>query len=249
VASAMRFRWYLVAAAALLSLVIVFLLKKGDDIAATHTVRRSSLSTGGGRSESVARGGIAALAPSAPPILQLPTEDPPQFPPPPLPRYKERAAGEWDGMLVDLATTPPCESTAGCGLARACLKGICTACTVDAECGSDEGCVRDHCVLRSRIGCRRNSDCGVGNTCMLSGYSPDPRGNHDMGALCVSPQSGSGKAELMKKQATVDDPAESGRQVAFKDELARARTAFIGSNAPAQGTASASPRDRSAQSR
>lgn len=44
------------------------------------------------------------------------------------PRYKARAPGEWDGMLVDLNETPPCLDGAYCGLARACVKAACAAC-------------------------------------------------------------------------------------------------------------------------
>jgi hypothetical protein len=34
--------------------------------------------------------------------------DPPAFPRAPDARYKARPEGEWQGMLVDLSTQPPC---------------------------------------------------------------------------------------------------------------------------------------------
>jgi len=87
-------------------------------------------------------------------------------------------------------------------------------------------CVLDHCVVSARVTCRRNSDCRGGSTCLLSGYSADARGNTGMDSHCVSPQSGSGKAELMKKQVARQDTGDAKRTVAFQDELARARALF-----------------------
>lgn len=103
------------------------------------------------------------------------------------PRLKERSAGEWQGMLIDMAEEPPCESSNDCSLARACLDGKCTGCSSDAECLGHERCVLDHCVLVKLVSCTTSRDCTEPDgVCILSGYSYDRRGNADMRSFCPS---------------------------------------------------------------
>ena len=164
-----------------------------------------------------------------PRVAQGPLEelvDPPAFPIPPLPRYKQRAADEWQGMLVDLSTQPRCLDGAYCGLARACIDEVCTACEKDSDCGPGEGCVLDHCLLASRIMCRSTNDCPDRSTCILSGYSPDPRSNGGMDAVCVSPDEGKGKDSVVQEFSAADfRPSKRQGPEVFSSELERARAA------------------------
>ena len=46
----------------------------------------------------------------------------------------------------------------------------------------------DHCVLKQNVRCRSRRDCtevGSDALCVLSGYSPGPRGNSAMTAECL----------------------------------------------------------------
>jgi len=106
------------------------------------------------------------------------------------PRWHPRPAGEWQGMLVNLNVTPPCDGPDLCGMARACRNGRCGPCEFDAECGSGESCVLDHCVRSASVSCRRSADCGAGSVCVLSGYSSGVRGNEGMRAYCLAIESG-----------------------------------------------------------
>jgi hypothetical protein len=107
------------------------------------------------------------------------------------PDYYPRPAEEWQGMLVDLSVMPPCESSAGCGLARACVEGTCGPCVADSECAAGEGCVLDHCVRTELIECRRAAECAADALCILSGYTGGTaRGNEDMRAHCLSSSGG-----------------------------------------------------------
>jgi hypothetical protein len=95
-------------------------------------------------------------------------------------------------MLVNVDAFPPCESSAGCGLGRACRQGKCEACVQDNDCAQGEACVLDHCVVRALAACRGRADCAAGQLCVLSGYSNQARGNEDMRAYCLDPASGTG---------------------------------------------------------
>jgi hypothetical protein len=106
------------------------------------------------------------------------------------PRWAPRAPGEWDGMRVNLNVTPPCDSSAICGLGRACKAGRCSACENDTDCTRSEGCVLEHCIRKELIECRHASDCGGKKLCVFSGYSSLPRGNEGMRAYCLDPESG-----------------------------------------------------------
>jgi hypothetical protein len=107
--------------------------------------------------------------------------------------WHPRDPAEWQGMLVDLDTVPPCDSSAVCGLARACKAGKCLACERDGDCATGEACVLDHCVAKELATCRKAADCKSGSLCVLSGYSGEPRGNEGMKAACVDPASGASK--------------------------------------------------------
>jgi hypothetical protein len=95
-----------------------------------------------------------------------------------------RDPSEWQGMLVDLDSMAPCDTTERCGLAMVCHSGKCGPCVVDEHCAMGEVCVLDHCVLQDNAHCRSYRDCGDGELCVLSGYSSDPRGNAEMLARC-----------------------------------------------------------------
>jgi hypothetical protein len=88
-------------------------------------------------------------------------------------RYEERPPAEWQGMPIDRTITPPCESSERCGLARACINGVCTACHADSDCAAPEACVLGHCVLQTLLHCHSRSECCSDELCVLSGYSSD----------------------------------------------------------------------------
>lgn len=101
----------------------------------------------------------------------------------PKPVYHPRDPNEWDGMPV-LLQGPPCEQSAYCGLALACVDQMCGACTSDQQCGPGEGCVVEHCLKTELIGCRSYRDCSPA-LCILSGYTGGTaRGNEDMTSYC-----------------------------------------------------------------
>jgi hypothetical protein len=129
------------------------------------------------------------------------------------PRWHPRAPGEWDGMLVNLNVTPPCESPAGCGMARACKSGKCMPCEADVECASGESCVLDHCVRSANVSCRQRADCQSRSVCILSGYSSGVRGNEDMRAYCLALESG---AERLP--AAPDTPPEKDTRTKLPDD-------------------------------
>ena len=101
----------------------------------------------------------------------------------PKPVYHPRDPREWDGMPV-LLQGPPCEQSAYCGLALACVDQICGACTSDADCAPGEGCAVEHCLRTELIGCHSYRDCGSAR-CILSGLTGGTaRGNEDMASYC-----------------------------------------------------------------
>jgi len=100
------------------------------------------------------------------------------------PRFAPRDPAEWQGMRPDLSINPPCETSAGCPLARACLRGACGPCSKDADCGPKEACVLNNCIQASAAACRSYKDCAKGELCILTGYSEDPRGNAGTLAKC-----------------------------------------------------------------
>ena len=99
-----------------------------------------------------------------------------------------RNPDEWQGMLVHVDFMALCGAIDSCGLAMACISGTCGPCTADDQCGSNEVCVLDHCVMRDSACCRSYQDCDEGQLCILTGYSSDPRGNSDMLAVCQGTQ-------------------------------------------------------------
>lgn len=121
------------------------------------------------------------------------------------PKWQVRPAGEWDGMLVNLNVTPPCESPSGCGMARACKGGKCQPCVYDVECAPGETCVLDHCVKTENVSCRRRTECPEGSICLLSGYSNGVRGNENMKAYCVASASGEQRSPSRPAPKAVKD--------------------------------------------
>lgn len=105
-------------------------------------------------------------------------------------QFHPRAEGEWQGMLVDVAVRPPCESTQSCQVSLACVAGTCGPCGSDAGCAAGEGCVLDHCLLRSHTDCRSARDCPAGELCMIvsdgSDALRDVRGNLFLRSLCTT---------------------------------------------------------------
>lgn len=91
-------------------------------------------------------------------------------------------------MLVDLTGRQVfCRTPSDCGMALGCFgEDGCGPCTRDRDCGPGEVCVLDHCVLAARAHCRSYRDCPADVHCILTGISPDPRGNAGMEALCGS---------------------------------------------------------------
>jgi hypothetical protein len=85
-------------------------------------------------------------------------------------------------MLVDESDAVGCDGF--CGMALACVKGVCGACNSDADCLRDEVCVLDHCLRSSGVSCRSYEDCGPQSLCVLSGMSADARGNSEMRSYC-----------------------------------------------------------------
>jgi hypothetical protein len=111
----------------------------------------------------------------------------PMAPPQGEPSYHPRDPAEWTGMLVDLRFQPPCENSENCGLARACVEGVCTACNIDRHCARNEVCIWDHCLVAANVSCRTTRDCrGDAAACIFTGYSEDPRGNAEMKSVCVA---------------------------------------------------------------
>jgi hypothetical protein len=113
--------------------------------------------------------------------------------PPPLPRGElhPRDPSEWQGMLVEMSVRAYCEDSASCGLAAACVKNLCGPCESDSDCAPREVCVLDHCLKRDNVRCRRRRDCASRDEyCLLTGFSPDPRGNGEMRAICQSERGG-----------------------------------------------------------
>jgi hypothetical protein len=121
-------------------------------------------------------------------------------------------------MLINLAALPPCEQTSMCGLARACIDGVCNACRMDSDCEAEEACVLDHCLRRNLVSCRSRRNCHPGETCVLSGFSADLRGNREMYSKCIG---NTGGAEKAKAPALAPD--QPGREVQYDDERRRAR--------------------------
>lgn len=109
------------------------------------------------------------------------------------PHYAPRPADEWQGMLINLNITPPCNSSAECGLARACINSKCMPCERDEQCANDEACVLQHCISVDRVECRHTAECGAGSKCILSGYSREPRGNEGTRSYCNSDISGAAR--------------------------------------------------------
>ena len=97
-----------------------------------------------------------------------------------------RDPAEWQGMRVNMCLRALCETSAGCGLAAACLPdGMCGPCARDSDCASGEACVLDHCVLSENVRCRSQRDCG-GALCVLDGdCGGTARGNEGMVAFCI----------------------------------------------------------------
>jgi hypothetical protein len=124
--------------------------------------------------------------------------------PAPERKFHPRDPQEWQGMRVDVTESMDCELSARCGLALACVNGKCGPCTRDAECAPAEVCVLDHCVQRDRAACESRRDCPRGQPCVISEYSPGPRGNEDMRTACLT-ESGPSPVAEQPRPATTEE--------------------------------------------
>lgn len=99
----------------------------------------------------------------------------------------ERAQHEWQGMIPESNEVWLCpENAVGCGMARACVEGLCTPCVADDECLGAELCVLGVCMREELVGCRSAADCRADQVCMLSGFTAlDARSNRDLKSQCV----------------------------------------------------------------
>lgn len=127
----------------------------------------------------------------------------------PPPRYHPRDPNEWQGQLINLDIHPECDTSSRCGLALACIKGLCGPCSEDAQCAQGEVCVLDQCLLSSNAKCRRRSDCPADEYCQLTGLSTDVRSNADMKALC----SGAVPVPIQSQENAVPKPEDSSKGV------------------------------------
>ncbi len=124
-------------------------------------------------------------------------------------RYAPRDPREWQGMRVNLALQASCDISAHCGLAMACLDGRCGPCASDGDCAAGEGCAVQHCVPLANLGCRSAAGCKDPEArCLLSGISPDPRGNAEMHAYC-SGSTAEFAREVAEREAREAHPAEA----------------------------------------
>lgn len=99
-------------------------------------------------------------------------------------RWHKRDASEWQGMPVDLSSTPGCFE-GFCQGALACIDNQCAPCERDTQCLDGEVCVLDYCVRAELATCHRAADCPVGEVCILTGLSEDQqRENSTMRSLC-----------------------------------------------------------------
>lgn len=89
-------------------------------------------------------------------------------------------------MMVDEEIAPPCESSTTCGLARACVRGVCLGCVSDGECLDGERCVLQHCVRAENVHCRSKTECPDGEVCLLTEYAATPRGNESIISACTT---------------------------------------------------------------
>jgi hypothetical protein len=217
-----RISW---AVAAALAGVAIFLFWRS-----TQSVPKSAARAPLARSELAARVERPPLLErvAAPGAAGLPAEDSdvdrPRLPPEPMPAYKPRPPDEWQGMLVDVGTEPPCLDDAVCGLARACINSRCMACETDGDCEGGESCVLDHCVRTDRVKCKRSSDCASDSKCILSGYSPDIRGNETLDAYCIDPKGGSPKPRSIPRPPLTPEQLEAARKSdGIERDLERAR--------------------------
>jgi hypothetical protein len=105
------------------------------------------------------------------------------------PFHKERDPQEWQGMLVNLTIRTHCDVSQNCGHGLACLDDKqCGPCSNDSDCVGGERCVLDHCLLADKVTCRTRADCRDQDLCMLSGRSPDQRGNSETTSFCGRPE-------------------------------------------------------------
>jgi hypothetical protein len=102
---------------------------------------------------------------------------------PEVPFCDERHPGD------ESCTLRPCESSAICKRATACVASIagnlaCDGCSADSDCLEGEGCAQGPCLLLANIGCRRDEDCPPGIPCVVESRNDDGRGNEGVRSYC-----------------------------------------------------------------
>jgi hypothetical protein len=163
----------------------------------------------------------AAEDAAAPPAPELQAPSPGLAPAPVLHPRDEK---EWQGMLVNTAAQALCDSSSRCGLGMACHQGQCGPCAADSECAAGESCVLDHCVPAAQVECHSRRDCsGEETLCVLTGYSPDPRGNAGMKARCQQARGGTPAAAAEPVAGVSAPPAEGAPQELLEAVRAHAR--------------------------
>ena len=118
--------------------------------------------------------------------------------------YHPRAAGEWQGMRVEISELAPCLSSDRCGMGLACVEARCGPCVRDSDCAAGEGCSMDHCVPLDGLACRSARECPADHLCALTGTSDGPRGNREMRAYCLPLSGGYEFAEVQERPAIPD---------------------------------------------
>jgi len=120
-----------------------------------------------------------------------------------------RRQGEWQGWLVNLGIRAPCSDHNICGLALACVSGLCGPCTEDWQCEDGEVCALDHCLRSGKAGCRSRDDCRAGEICLMNGAMLGLRGNAEVHTNCENPNdtAQTEKDPAPDRKPTVDSPA------------------------------------------
>lgn len=144
---------------------------------------------------------------------------------PPVFAYRDPL--EWQGALVNESLQIPCVGSQTCGLALACIEGICSPCRADSDCVSGERCAVQHCILSENHACTTRRDCGTNELCELSGLSPGPRGNASTTSYCSKGEGGTEVEVQAIRRGSRTEPSDSAERRTSRraEELLRARGA------------------------
>jgi hypothetical protein len=104
----------------------------------------------------------------------------------PVLEFHPRAADEFQGRRISLDGAI-CERSATCGMAKACIDGMCGPCSEDSDCEIGEVCVLQNCLLRENVSCRFRAECPdpEQQLCIFNeDDSPGARANSTLRAFC-----------------------------------------------------------------